>query len=46
VTITPTDHRYSGIVSIGRIIKGKPVTVASLDMKAKYGDKWAAWLGW
>jgi len=46
VTITPTDHRYSGIVSIGRIVKGKPVTVASLDMKAKYADKWAAWLGW
>ncbi len=46
VTIAPTDHRYSGIVNIGRIIGGKPKTVASLDMKAKFANKWASWLGW
>ncbi len=46
VTITPTDHRYSSIVRVGRVIKGKPQTVSELDMKAKYSDKWASWLGW
>ncbi|MFB3885293.1 MAG: ABC transporter substrate-binding protein [Thermodesulfobacteriota bacterium] len=46
VTITPTDHRYSSIVRVGRVIKGKPQTVAELDMKAKFPDKWASWLGW
>jgi len=46
VTITPTDHRYSGVVNIGRIIKGKPKTVASIDMKTKFADKWASWIGW
>lgn len=46
VTLTPTDHRYSSIVKVGRIIKGKPATVANIDMRAKFPDKWAAWLGW
>jgi len=46
VTITPTDHRYSSIVRVGRVIKGKPQTVGELDMKAKFSDKWASWLGW
>jgi branched-chain amino acid transport system substrate-binding protein len=46
VTITPTDHRYSSIVRVGRIIKGKPATVANIDMRAKFPDKWASWLGW
>ncbi len=46
VTITPTDHRYSSIVKVGRIIKGKPTTVANIDMRAKFPDKWASWLGW
>ena len=46
VTITPTDHRYSSIVKVGRIIKGKPATVANIDMRAKFPDKWASWLGW
>jgi len=46
VTITPTDHRYSSIVRVGRVIKGKPQTVGEIDMRAKYPDRWAAWLGW
>jgi len=46
VSITPTDHRYSSIVKVGRIIKGKPATVANIDMRAKFSDKWASWLGW
>jgi branched-chain amino acid transport system substrate-binding protein len=46
VTITPTDHRYSSIVRIGRVIKGKPMTVAEIDLKTKFPDKWASWLGW
>ena len=46
VTITPTDHRYSSVVRIGRVIKGKPQTVGEIDMRAKYPDKWASWLGW
>ncbi len=46
VTITPTDHRYSSIVRIGRVIQGKAQTVAEVDMKAKFPDKWASWLGW
>lgn len=46
VTLTPTDHRYSSIVRVGRIIKGKPQTVGEIDMRAKYPDRWAGWLGW
>jgi branched-chain amino acid transport system substrate-binding protein len=46
VTITPTDHRYSSVVRIGRVIKGKPQTVGEIDMRAKYPDRWASWLGW
>ena len=46
VTLTPTDHRYSSVVRVGRVIKGKPQTVAEIDMKAKFSDKWASWLGW
>jgi len=46
VTLTPTDHRYSSVVRVGRVIKGKPQTVAEIDMKAKFADKWASWLGW
>jgi len=46
VTITPTDHRYSSIVRVGRVIQGKPQTVAEIDMRAKFPDQWASWLGW
>jgi branched-chain amino acid transport system substrate-binding protein len=46
VTITPTDHRYSSVVRVGRVIKGKPQTVGEIDIRAKYPDKWASWLGW
>lgn len=46
VTITSTDHRYSSIVRVGRVIKGKPQTVGEIDMRAKYLDRWASWLGW
>ena len=46
VTISPTDHRYSSIVRVGRVVKGKPQTVSEIDMRAKFSDKWASWLGW
>ena len=46
VTITPADHRYTSVVRVGRVIKGKPQTVGEIDMKAKFPDKWASWLGW
>lgn len=46
VTITPTDHRYSSVVRVGKVIKGKPQTVSEIDMKAKFPDKWAGWIGW
>lgn len=46
VTITPTDHRYSSIVRVGRVVQGKPKTVGEIDMRAKFADKWASWLGW
>ncbi len=46
VTITPTDHRYSSIVRVGRVVQGKPQTVGEVDMRAKFPDKWASWLGW
>ena len=46
VTITPTDHRYSSIVRVGRVVKGKPQTVGEVDMRAKFPDKWASWLGY
>src|SRR4030043_562308 len=46
VTITPTDHRYSSIVRVGRVVKGKPQTVGEIDMGVNFPDKWASWLGW
>jgi len=46
VTITPTDHRYTSVVRVGRVMKGRPQTVGEIDMKAKFPDKWASWLGW
>jgi branched-chain amino acid transport system substrate-binding protein len=46
VTITPTDHRYSSVVRVGRVLQGKPQTVGEIDMRAKFPDKWASWLGW
>ena len=46
VTITPTDHRYTPIVRVGRVVKGKPMTVGEIDMKQKFSDKWDSWLGW
>jgi branched-chain amino acid transport system substrate-binding protein len=46
VTLTPTDHRYSSVVRVGRVLQGKPKTVAEIDMRAKFPDKWASWLGW
>jgi branched-chain amino acid transport system substrate-binding protein len=46
VTITPADHRYSSVVRVGRVLQGKPKTVAEIDMRAKFPDKWASWLGW
>ena len=46
VTITPTDHRYTPVVRIGRVVNGKPMTVGEIDMKQKFSDKWDSWLGW
>jgi branched-chain amino acid transport system substrate-binding protein len=46
VTITPTDHRYTSVVRVGKVVKGKPQTVGEIDLKAKYPDKWDSWLGW
>ena len=46
VTITPTDHRYSSVVRVGRVIKGKPQTVGEIDIRAKFPEKWPSWLGW
>ncbi len=46
VTISQTDHRYSSIVRVGRVVQGKPKTVGEIDMRAKFADKWASWLGW
>ena len=43
---TPTDHRATSVVRVGRIKSGKPVGVGEIDMKAKYPDLWASWLGW
>src|SRR4030043_1880193 len=40
VTITPTDHRYSSIVRVGRVIKGKPQTGGEIDMGVNFPDKW------
>jgi branched-chain amino acid transport system substrate-binding protein len=45
-TITSKDHRLTSIVKVARIIKGKPVTVKDIDMKAKFPKLWDSWLGW
>ncbi len=43
---TPTDHRATSVVRVARIKDGKPVGVGEIDMKAKYPNLWASWLGW
>jgi branched-chain amino acid transport system substrate-binding protein len=46
LTWTSTDHRPTGQVSIYKIANGKFEKVKQVDMKAKYGDQWAKWLGY
>lgn len=46
ITLTATDHRPSPVVKVARIIKGKPVSVGNIDMKAKFPKLWNEWLGW
>jgi len=43
---TPTDHRATSVVRVARIKGGKPVAVSEIDMKAKFSNLWASWLGW
>jgi branched-chain amino acid transport system substrate-binding protein len=45
LTITPEDHRPSSVVSLYTIKDGKIVLFNKIDMKEKFPDKWASWLG-
>jgi len=46
VTFTDTDHRPSAEAMLYTIKDGKIVLLLKIDMKAKFPDKWASWLGW
>lgn len=46
VTYTTTDHRPSAVSMIYIIKGGKITLLKKIDMRAKYPDKWMAWLGW
>ncbi len=46
VTYTATDHRPSGVSMVYSIKDGKIQLLEKIDMKKKYADKWASWLGW
>ena len=43
---TPTDHRATSVVRVARVKDGKPMGVGEIDMKTKYSNLWASWLGW
>jgi branched-chain amino acid transport system substrate-binding protein len=47
VTFTPTDHRTTGIVPVYELKEGKFSYVKTIDVKARWPEKWAKeWFGW
>jgi len=46
LTYTDTDHRVSGAVPVYEVKDGKFRLVQVTDIKSRWPDKWASWLGW
>jgi branched-chain amino acid transport system substrate-binding protein len=46
MTFTATDHRPGSTVRIYAFKGGKPQLIKAIDMKAKWPDKYASWLGY
>jgi branched-chain amino acid transport system substrate-binding protein len=47
VTLTSTDHRTTGIVPVYELKEGKFIYVKTIDVKARWPEKWAKeWFGW
>ena len=46
LTYTDTDHRVSGSVPVYEIKDGKFKLVQVTDIKSRWPDKWASWMGW
>ena len=46
LTYTATDHRVSGSVPVYEIKDGKFKLVQVTDIKSRWPDKWASWMGW
>jgi branched-chain amino acid transport system substrate-binding protein len=47
VTFTSTDHRTTGIVPVYELREGKFNYVKTIDVKARWPEKWAKeWFGW
>ncbi len=45
-TITPKDHRPSGVALIYHVKGGKIQLLKKMDMKTQFAAKWGSWLGW
>ncbi len=43
---TETDHRVSGAVPVYELKDGKFQLVQVTDLKSRWPDKWASWMGW
>ena len=46
ITYTAKDHRPGSSVSAYIIRNGKIVHLKTVDLKERYPDRWASWLGW
>jgi branched-chain amino acid transport system substrate-binding protein len=46
LTYTDTDHRVSGSVPVYEVKDGKFKLVQVTDIKSRWPDKWASWMGW
>jgi branched-chain amino acid transport system substrate-binding protein len=47
VNFTSTDHRTTGIVPVYELREGKFNYVKTIDVKARWPEKWAKeWFGW
>ncbi len=46
LTYTDSDHRVSGSVPVYEVKDGKFKLVQVTDIKSRWPDKWASWMGW
>jgi branched-chain amino acid transport system substrate-binding protein len=46
ITYTATDHRPGSSATVYVVKNGKIVHLKTVDLKERYSDRWASWLGW